>query len=102
MPTETQLVARIMLMLERRGAYANKNHGSPFQRLGRPDIEGCLRGRFFAFEVKLPGKSGKKRTGSSRQERALEEIRTAGGYAAVVTSVEEVMESLCVWADWID
>ncbi len=97
MPTETQLVVRIMLWLERRGAYVNKNHGSPFQRMGRPDIEGCLRGRFFAFEVKLPMKSGKKRTGSSLQERALEEIRMAGGRAAVVDCMPEVEDLLRDW-----
>lgn len=97
MPTETQLVARIMLMLDGQGAYVNKNHGSPFQRMGRPDIEGCLRGRFFAFEVKLPGKSRKKRTGSSLQERALREIRTAGGCAAVVERVDEVDSLLSDW-----
>lgn len=91
MPTETQLVTKIMLRLEQWGAYANKNHGTPFQRRGRPDIEGCLRGRFFAFEVKLPGK---KQTVTSLQKRALDEIRAAGGFAKVVVSVDEVESML--------
>jgi hypothetical protein len=94
MPTETQLVARIMLMLERRGAYANKNHGSPFQRLGRPDIEGCLDGSFFAFEVKLPGK---KHSLTRLQVQALIEIREAGGCAEVVESVQEAEDLLRAW-----
>jgi hypothetical protein len=94
MPTETQLVARIMLMLERRGAYANKNHGSPFQRMGRPDIEGCLDGSFFAFEVKLPGHTQDL---TPLQARALDEIRTAGGYSTMITSIEEAEAALSVW-----
>ncbi len=95
MPTETQLVAQIMLTLEQRGAYANKNHGSPFQRMGRPDIEGCLRGRFFAFEVKLPGK---KRALTRLQLQALIEIREAGGFAEVVESVQDVEDLLRGWS----
>ncbi len=95
MPTEAQLVARIMLMLEQRGAYANKNHGSSFQRMGRPDIEGCLRGQFFAFEVKLPGK---KRALTRLQVQALIEIREAGGFAEVVESVQDVEDLLRGWS----
>lgn len=95
MPTETQLVTKIMLMLEAHGAYVNKNHGSPFQRRGRPDIEGCLAGRFFALEVKLPGRT--RGTLTSLQKRALREIRHAGGNAGVVESVEIAESLLRIW-----
>ncbi len=94
MTTEAHLVTQIMLMLERRGAYVNKNHGSPFQRMGRPDIEGCLGGRFFALEVKLPGK---RRTLTPLQVHALAEIWGAGGFAGVVESVTETEDLLRAW-----
>lgn len=94
MPTETQLVTKIMLMLERYTPYVNKNHGSPFQRKGRPDIEGCVAGQFIAFEVKLPGK---KHTLTRLQERALQDIRDAGGRAKVVDSVDEAENMLKFW-----
>ena len=94
MPTEAQLVTKIMIMLDRHTPYANKNHGSPFQRKGRPDIEGCLDGQFVAFEVKLPGK---KNTLTRLQQRALQDIRDAGGRAEVIESVAEAEHMLRFW-----
>jgi hypothetical protein len=82
--TETTLTARIVKMLRARGAYVNKNHGSRYQPRGRPDIEFCLDGRFWAFEVKLPGKQL-----TPMQHRTFTEIRDAGGRAFVVRSVED-------------
>lgn len=94
MPTEAALSTKIKAMLEKRGAYANVNHGSPFQRKGRPDIEACLWGLFIAFEVKLPSR---QKTVTALQAETLREIIQAGGYAAVVTSVAEAEERLREW-----
>jgi hypothetical protein len=55
---------------------------------GLPDITGCFRGDFFAFEVKLPGK---EHTLTARQSHCLKRIRAAGGKAAMVTSVSQAM-----------
>lgn len=94
MPTEAALTTKIKAMLEKRGAYVNVNHGSPFQRKGRPDIEACLWGLFIAFEVKLPRR---QKTVTALQTETLREIVQAGGYSAVVTSVAEAEELLHKW-----
>lgn len=56
----------------------------PFQASGLPDIIGCSDGRFFAFEVKTPG-----RKATPLQAATLAAIRRAGGVAETVTSVDE-------------
>lgn len=96
MATEAALVTKIMAMLKLRGAYVNKNHGSPLQRKGRPDIEACLNGLFVAFEVKLPGKENEG-DGIDLQKETLQEIIRAGGYAAVVTSLAQAEQLLRAW-----
>ena len=52
---ENKLVALVQASLERQfkdACYLNKNHGNQFQSRGRPDIEGCIFGRHFGFELK--------------------------------------------------
>jgi len=53
--------------------------------VGVPDILGCLKGRFFALEVKQPKAQLKK-----IQAYHLEKIREAGGVAGRVDSLKEV------------
>ena len=56
---------------------------------GIPDIIACVDGRFFGFKVKTAyGKPTKL------QEAAIRRIRSSGGTAAVVRSVEEVRRIL--------
>lgn len=86
---EGRIVAAIIGLLRAKGAYCEKNHGSMFARRGRPDIEGCYKGRYFALEVKAPG--GKP---TALQLAALEEIKAAGGIAAVVYSIEEGLNAV--------
>jgi hypothetical protein len=55
---------------------------------GGSDIIGLLRGRFFALELKAPG----ARTKPARallQEQFRRLVRSAGGFATVVRSVDE-------------
>lgn len=71
--------------------YAWRNHGGPHGTRGMVDI-GCVHaGRFYGFEVKLPGK---EHTLTKIQTRNLQKIRRAGGVAEMVTSVEQVKEVL--------
>ena len=93
MTKESALVQYMMQLLRAEGFYVEKNHGSPFSTVGRPDLEGCARGHFFAIEAKTP-------TGvlSAAQMYQLQEIRHAGGITWVVRSKEEVklaLEILC-------
>lgn len=58
-----------------------------YGRKGIPDIVGCLRGNFFAVEVKAPGK---EKATTPWQDRELHKVNQAGGYAIVISSAEEL------------
>ena len=81
---ESRIVDAIMADLRGAGAWCFKVHGGMYQAAGVPDIIGCLAGRFFAVEVKVPGGKATK-----LQELTLQRIRSAGGRAGVATSVAE-------------
>lgn len=68
-----------------------KIHGgdNPFQEVGIPDILGCYFGQFVGLEAKMPGNKT-----SPKQQLVLDEIVSAGGYATVFTTVEEVASFL--------
>jgi hypothetical protein len=97
MVREGAIVDAIRRYLRSVGAYVEKNHGSALNR-GRPDLTGCWPdnynqpekiGRFFAFEVKVPGQKP-----TAIQQHVLNEVSNAGGIAACVHSVDEVKECL--------
>lgn len=64
-----------------------KEHGGMYGTAGIPDLIVCYRGRFIAFECKVG-----KNTPTILQAVTIQKIKIAGGYAAVVRSVEEVKE----------
>jgi hypothetical protein len=64
-----------------------KEHGGQYGTAGIPDIIVCYKGRFIALEAKV----GRNKP-TTLQAVTIEQIRRAGGVAAVVRSVEEVME----------
>lgn len=90
--TEPDLVRKIKKALIAEGAYAAKIHGGRFS-VGVPDLLVCHDGRFFAFEVKLPGKEGNL---TELQRNNLLSIRKAGGIAWVITSIEAAIEIVTV------
>jgi hypothetical protein len=70
------------------GGYWVKIHGGPFQRVGLPDLIGCVNGLFFGLEVKLEGE-----TYEPIQEREAIEIRHKGqGVAACIHSPREAVD----------
>ena len=83
---EADIVKAIMKYLKTvPRCFAWKEHGGMYGTAGIPDIIACIDGRFFAFEVKTEiGKPTKL------QEATIRKIRSAGGTAVVVRSVEEV------------
>jgi len=89
--TERELTRQIIELLRVLGAWTLKVHGHLGQRRGTPDIVGCFRGRFFGFEVKSPQA---RRGLTAEQARELEAIRAAGGIAAEVRSLEDVVAAL--------
>ena len=89
---ESTIVAAIQRYLKR--AYGPRQwnikvHGNGFMRSGIPDILACIDGRFYAFEVKQPGKDATR-----LQKYEIARLTDAGATAAVVTSVEDVAEVL--------
>jgi len=86
--TETQLKNKVTLFLNTiPDIYVRKI--SDRYSSGYPDIWGCLKGKFFAIELKTE----KGRT-SAIQEYEMKMIRKAGGRVAVCRSVDEVKEFL--------
>lgn len=69
------------------GGWWVKIWGGPFQRKGTPDILGCVKGRFFAFEAKMP-----KGRLSDIQRQTIRDIRNQGeGSAHVVFSEQQAI-----------
>lgn len=85
MAAEQRLQTKILAYLKEEGHYAIKT--VTVGKKGVPDVIACIHGRFFAFEVKAPkGKPTELQTWNLRQ------IGKAGGVAAVVYSVEDVIK----------
>lgn len=86
---EAKVKKKVKEILDQMGVY----HFSPMQngmgRAGIPDIIGCLGGQFIAIECK----AGKGKT-TALQERELNRILNAGGYALVVneTNIDQLWE----------
>lgn len=78
-----------MKALRARGVWCFKVHGGPLMPAGLPDIIGVYRGRFVAWETKMP--SGRV---SVIQALTHERIERAGGIVTVPRSVPEALEAL--------
>ncbi len=91
---ESQLVGRILKELRKRGAFAEKLHGSALQRAGMPDIICCYEGYFVGFEAKRPGEGQGDEDASNIQRQVGIEIRQAAGIWQVIDSVEDAMAVL--------
>lgn len=90
---EGRVKARLKKYLDEMGIY----HFSPFQagmgRAGVPDVIGCYRGLFVAFECK----AGKGKT-TALQEREINAIRAAKGLAFVIN--EDNVDNLKELLQW--
>ncbi len=60
---------------------------------GIPDIVGCFKGKFFAIELKRPGKDPVKGL-RPEQKKMLEWIKQAGGAVAVINNKEDLIRFL--------
>ena len=64
-----------------------KEHGGQYGTAGIPDIIVCYKGKFIAFECKLPGNKP-----TLLQTITLRKIICAGGLAFVITDLNQVKE----------
>jgi hypothetical protein len=88
-PLERVIVRRILTYMRSRGAFAEKVHGDQLQS-PLLDIIACYRGLFIHLEVKR----SKKIKPTRRQEFIIQSVIDAGGIAASVSHIEEVMKIL--------
>jgi Holliday junction resolvase len=82
---ETAIKNACFKYLESIGGYWIKMSGSPFIRVGVPDIIGIKAGHFYAFEIKTAiGKTTKL------QDLNIKLINNCGGTAVVIRSLNEI------------
>ena len=93
---ESKLSRDIQTAIRAKGAWCVKIHGSEYMPAGTPDILGCYKGRFFAFETKLPEKRSNV---SVVQWRTIQKIIAAGGIAHVVCTVSEATKILSSFSE---
>jgi hypothetical protein len=82
---EKSIQKKIMKWLEKFGCTVVKYPAGRFGRTGVSDLIACVRGRYFAIEVKRPGNEP-----TPIQANFLEKVRVSGGLAMFATSVEDV------------
>lgn len=66
--------------------YFKFNAGSAYGGATSLDLEGCVRGRYFAAEIKRPDGGKKKLT--ARQIATMDEVRDSGGAVFLIDSIE--------------
>ena len=83
---ENDLIQKIKKYLSRvPSTFFWKEHGGMYGTAGIPDIICCIKGKFAAFEVKVPGNKP-----TAIQASVHQKIRNAGGRVEVVFSVDDV------------
>jgi Holliday junction resolvase len=75
------------------GAFVWKATAGPYSRQGIPDVCAVIDGHFFGFEIKRPYIGIATRI----QQQTLQEIRKAGGTAAVISFREQAKEVIDKW-----
>lgn len=71
------------------GSWWVKTSGN--NRVGTPDIIGCVEGMFVAIETKMPTREN---TVTKIQQATLDAISYAGGLAVVVTGVHQAQQAV--------
>jgi Holliday junction resolvase len=79
---EAKVKRVVVAQLKELGAYYFYPVTGGYGRSGVPDIVGCYRGRFFAFECKAGANKP-----TALQQKNLDEITATGGFALVVNEV---------------
>lgn len=87
--TETYLQRHIRELIEKRGGYCQKNHGSMISEPGIPDIFACYQGFFLAIEAK-----DGDNTPSRQQGIHIRNIQKSKGITCVVWTIEEAIKVL--------
>lgn len=95
MTPEGKVKAEIKAFLDNIGAWYFMPSMMGYGRKGIPDIVGCFDRKFFAIEVKAPGKEN---TVTAWQTKELNAIRAANGLALVVSNANAFKN---IFESWI-
>jgi hypothetical protein len=87
MTPESKVKKAVKQWLNARGAYYYMPVTNGMGRVGAPDFIVCLAGRFVGIETKAPGK---KYNTTPNQDREIQWINKAGGFAIVVDDVNQL------------
>lgn len=90
--SEASLQRKCQAIIRKYDGYVFKNNGNMFTESGRPDLVGCIKGRFIAIELK---REGHLRELSEAQKIVGQKIRNAGGFW-IATDKAEIVEALCI------
>ena len=96
---ESRLSRKILKELRQHGGFWFKVWGSEHMMAGLPDLIGCYKGRFVAFEVKHPETRSNT---SDRQVYVMGKIHDAEGVVEVVCNASEALLVLDMIDDMID
>ena len=89
MTPEGKVKEKVKKILKENGIWYFMPAANGFGRAGIPDIICCWDGKFMAIECKAPGKINNT---TAHQERCIEEIRAAKGWAMVVDDPQQLQE----------
>lgn len=93
--SESSFQKSVLEYLEARGGHWIKIHASSFQSSGEPDIIGCYKGLFVAFELKNPNGKG---IVSKLQVHRINDIINSNGIAMATDMFNDIIGAL----DYID
>ena len=82
---ETYLQRSIRKLIEKRGGYAIKQHGSMISEPGIPDIIACYNGFFLAIEAKEIGNEPSRQQGIH-----IRNIQKSNGITCVIWDIEKL------------
>ena len=102
MTPEAKVKKKVTEQLRKLGAYHFYPVTGGYGRSGVPDIVGCYRGNFFAFECK----AGKNKP-TALQDKNLSDIGVAGGIACVVNEdnmmdIENILKGIDTQSEQIE
>lgn len=88
---ESAFQTKVLEYLKTKGGHWIKIHASSHQSAGEPDIVGCYKGLFVAFELKNPDGTGRL---SKLQEVKINHIKSNAGIAIVASDMRTIQETL--------
>lgn len=91
MTPEGKVKAAVKKYLQAQGVWFWMPVSNGMGQVGIPDFICCFNGTFIAIETKAPGKLNNV---TANQQRVIDEIKSHGGLALVVDSVDSIVPTI--------